>query len=64
MSRPRSRTERIRRVVGILLERGQLPYGGPRCGLQSRIASHFGVSRQAVSQVVIQERRRRERRAA
>ena len=46
------RTERLRKAVRYLLERGELPAGS-----QSRLAEHFQVSRQRVHQIVVEERR-------
>lgn len=51
--RSRDRTRRLRIVVRYLLLRGSLSWGD-----QSEIAGQFGVSRQRVNQIVVQERRR------
>jgi hypothetical protein len=50
--RDRERLRRLRFVVRRLLERGELKRGG-----QTRLAEHFGVSRQYVHQIVTEERR-------
>jgi len=49
-----SRTEKIRIAARVLIRRGVAGNGG-RWGLQSRLAEHFGVTRQRVSQIVRQE---------
>lgn len=49
-----SRTEKMRIAVRVLIKRGVAGNGG-RWGLQSRLAEHFGVTRQRVSQIVRQE---------
>jgi DNA-directed RNA polymerase sigma subunit (sigma70/sigma32) len=46
------RTERLRKAVRYLLDRGEL-----QAGSQSRLAEHFQVSRQRVHQIVVEERR-------
>lgn len=47
----RCRPERIRRVVRVCIEKGILE----RRGVQVRIAEHFGVTRQRLTQIVQQE---------
>ena len=49
-----SRTEKLRIAARVLIRRGVAGNGG-RWGLQSRLAEHFGVTRQRVSQIVRQE---------
>ncbi|MBF6599800.1 MAG: hypothetical protein IVW36_04750 [Dehalococcoidia bacterium] len=49
-----TRTEKMRIAARVLIKRGVAGNGG-RCGLQSRLAEHFGVTRQRVSQIVRQE---------
>ena len=49
-----SRTEKMRIAVRVLIRRG-VAGNGRRWGLQSRLAEHFGVTRQRVSQIVRQE---------
>ena len=49
-----SRTEKMRIAARVLIKRGVAGNGG-RWGLQSRLAEHFGVTRQRVSQIVRQE---------
>ena len=49
-----SRTEKLRIASRVLIKRGLAGNGG-RWGLQSRLAEHFGVTRQRVSQIVRQE---------
>ena len=49
-----TRTEKIRIAARVLIRRGVAGNGG-RWGLQSRLAEHFGVTRQRVSQIVRQE---------
>jgi len=49
-----SRTEKLRIAARVLIKRGVAGNGG-RWGLQSRLAEHFGVTRQRVSQIVRQE---------
>lgn len=49
-----TRTEKMRIAVRVLIKRGVAGNGG-RWGLQSRLAEHFGVTRQRVSQIVRQE---------
>lgn len=49
-----SRTEKIRIAARVLIKKGVAGNGG-RWGLQSRLAEHFGVTRQRVSQIVRQE---------
>ena len=49
-----TRTEKLRIAVRVLIKRGVAGNGG-RWGLQSRLAEHFGVTRQRVSQIVRQE---------
>lgn len=49
-----TRTEKIRIAARVLIKRGVAGNGG-RWGLQSRLAEHFGVTRQRVSQIVRQE---------
>ena len=51
---PMSRTEKLRIAARVLIRRGVAGRGG-RWGLQSRLAEHFGVTRQRVSQIVRQE---------
>ena len=51
---PMSRTEKLRIAARVLNRRGVAGRGG-RWGLQSRLAEHFGVTRQRVSQIVRQE---------
>lgn len=52
---------KIRLAVRYLLEHGHLVEGG-RTGAQSRLAEHFGVSRERISQLVIEERQKLGRR--
>ncbi|MBF6599533.1 MAG: hypothetical protein IVW36_03365 [Dehalococcoidia bacterium] len=47
------RTEKLRKVVGYLLERECMNKGD-----QTRLAEHFKVSRQRVHQIVVEERQR------
>jgi DNA-directed RNA polymerase sigma subunit (sigma70/sigma32) len=49
-----TRTEKLRIAARVLIKRGVAGNGG-RWGLQSRLAEHFGVTRQRVSQIVRQE---------
>jgi hypothetical protein len=49
-----TRTEKLRIAARVLIKRGMAGNGG-RWGLQSRLAEHFGVTRQRVSQIVRQE---------
>jgi predicted XRE-type DNA-binding protein len=49
-----TRTEKIRIAARVLIKKGVAGNGG-RWGLQSRLAEHFGVTRQRVSQIVRQE---------
>lgn len=49
-----NRTEKMRIAVRVLIRRG-VAGNGRRWGLQSRLAEHFGVTRQRVSQIVRQE---------
>jgi hypothetical protein len=49
-----TRTEKMRIAARVLIKRGVAGNGG-RWGLQSRLAEHFGVTRQRVSQIVRQE---------
>lgn len=49
-----TRTDKMRIAVRVLIKRGVAGNGG-RWGLQSRLAEHFGVTRQRVSQIVRQE---------
>ena len=49
-----TRTEKLRIAVRVLIRRG-VAGTGRRWGLQSRLAEHFGVTRQRVSQIVRQE---------
>jgi len=49
-----TRTEKMRIAVRVLIKRG-VAGNGRRWGLQSRLAEHFGVTRQRVSQIVRQE---------
>lgn len=49
-----TRTEKLRVAARVLIKRGVAGNGG-RWGLQSRLAEHFGVTRQRVSQIVRQE---------
>jgi predicted transcriptional regulator len=49
-----TRTEKMRIAARVLIRRGVAGNGG-RWGLQSRLAEHFGVTRQRVSQIVRQE---------
>jgi predicted XRE-type DNA-binding protein len=49
-----TRTEKLRIAARVLIRRGVAGNGG-RWGLQSRLAEHFGVTRQRVSQIVRQE---------
>ena len=51
--RSRDRTRQVRVVIRYLLEKGSLSWGA-----QAAIAGQFGVSRQRVNQIVVQERRR------
>lgn len=51
---PLTRTEKLRIAARVLIKRGVAGNGG-RAGLQSRLAEHFGVTRQRVSQIVRQE---------
>ncbi len=47
------RTQKLRKVVGYLLEREYMNKGD-----QTRLAEHFKVSRQRVHQIVVEERQR------
>ena len=49
-----TRTEKLRIAARVLIKRG-VAGTGRRWGLQSRLAEHFGVTRQRVSQIVRQE---------
>ncbi len=49
-----TRTEKMRIAARVLIRRG-VAGNGRRWGLQSRLAEHFGVTRQRVSQIVRQE---------
>lgn len=49
-----TRTEKLRIAARVLIRRG-MAGNGRRWGLQSRLAEHFGVTRQRVSQIVRQE---------
>jgi predicted XRE-type DNA-binding protein len=49
-----TRTEKLRIASRVLIRRG-VAGTGRRWGLQSRLAEHFGVTRQRVSQIVRQE---------
>ena len=49
-----TRTGKMRIAARVLIKRGVAGNGG-RWGLQSRLAEHFGVTRQRVSQIVRQE---------
>lgn len=49
------RMARLRRAIGYLLERNEL-----NAGSQVRLAEYYGVSRQRVHQIVVQERQLRE----
>jgi predicted XRE-type DNA-binding protein len=49
-----TRTEKLRIAARVLIRRG-VAGTGRRWGLQSRLAEHFGVTRQRVSQIVRQE---------
>ena len=49
-----TRTQKMRIAARVLIRRGVAGNGG-RWGLQSRLAEHFGVTRQRVSQIVRQE---------
>lgn len=49
-----TRTEKMRIAARVLIKRG-VAGNGRRWGLQSRLAEHFGVTRQRVSQIVRQE---------
>ena len=51
--RSRDRTRQVRVVIRYLLEKRLLTWGA-----QAAIAGRFGVSRQRVNQIVVQERRR------
>lgn len=46
------RTEKLRTAIRYMLQRGTLVAGS-----QTRLAEHFGVTRQRVHQVVVEERR-------
>jgi hypothetical protein len=46
-----TRTEKLRIAARVLIKRG-VAGNGRRWGLQSRLAEHFGVTRQRVSQIV------------
>jgi len=54
-TRDRERLRRLRFVIRRLLE-----HGGLERGSQSRLAEHFGVSRQYIHQLVNEERERLE----
>jgi hypothetical protein len=54
-TRDRERLRRLRFVIRRLLE-----HGGLERGSQSRLAEHFGVSRQYIHQLVSEERERRD----
>ncbi len=49
-----TRTEKLHIAARVLIKRG-VAGTGRRWGLQSRLAEHFGVTRQRVSQIVRQE---------
>ena len=49
-----TRTEKLRIAARVLIRRG-VAGTNRRWGLQSRLAEHFGVTRQRVSQIVRQE---------
>lgn len=49
-----TRTEKLRIAARVLIRHGVAGNGG-RSGMQSRLAEHFGVTRQRVSQIVRQE---------
>ena len=49
-----TRTDKLRIAARVLIKRG-VAGTGRRWGLQSRLAEHFGVTRQRVSQIVRQE---------
>lgn len=49
-----TRTEKLRIAARVLIKRG-VAGTGRRWGFQSRLAEHFGVTRQRVSQIVRQE---------
>ena len=51
-----TRTEKLRSASRVLIRHGVAGRGG-RWGLQTRLAEHFGVTRQRVSQIVRQELR-------
>jgi hypothetical protein len=51
---PLTRTEKMRIAARVLIRRG-VAGNGRRWGLQTRLAEHFGVTRQRVSQIVRQE---------
>ena len=51
-----TRTEKLRIASRVLIRHGVAGRGG-RWGLQTRLAEHFGVTRQRVSQIVRQELR-------
>jgi len=50
------RTEKLRIAARVLIRRG-LAGRGRRYGLQSRLAEYFGVTRQHVSRIVLDELR-------
>lgn len=45
------KTEKLRKAVRYLVERGEFPFG-----IQSRLGEHFQVTRQRVHQVVVEEK--------
>jgi hypothetical protein len=51
---PLTRTDKLRIAARVLIKRG-VAGNGRRWGLQTRLAEHFGVTRQRVSQIVRQE---------
>lgn len=50
---------KLRIAIGYLLEQGFLNDPSTRTGAQSRLAEHFGVSRQRVAQLVAEEKAKR-----
>ena len=53
--RDQKRLEKMRIAVRYLLENGRMATGS-----QARLSEHFGVTRQRIHQIVVEERRRLE----
>lgn len=52
---PTQRLQRMRRAIRSLIRNGTIKRNARRTGAQSALARHFGVTRQRISQVVIEE---------